>query len=105
VDDTAFDTLLRQQLQAGHEPQDLPRDDGFSLRVMAALPVQVPARAPTAARWARRAQWAATSVAACALATLAAQPALSQDLPHALAALALMGLLVFWAVPSRWSRG
>jgi hypothetical protein len=27
------------------------------------------------------------------------------DGPHALAALALTGLLIFWSIPSRWSRG
>ncbi|PTT78467.1 hypothetical protein DBR42_23480 [Pelomonas sp. HMWF004] len=101
MDDTPFEILLRQQLQAGDEP----RDNGFSLRVMAALPAQIPARRRPAARWARRGQWAATGLAACGLAVLSTRQELTRDLPHALAALALLALLVFWAVPSRWSRG
>lgn len=97
-DDTTFDEALRQQLQDGNEPGDA----GFSLRVMAALPPQL---APRQRRWAsgmRWVQWLAASLAACGAATLLAAPL---DGPHALAAVALLGLLVFWSIPSRWSRG
>lgn len=101
MDDIHFETLLRQQLQTG----DAPPDNGFSLRVMAALPTQIPARRRLTARWVRRGQWAATGLAASSLALLATRQAPTHDLPHTLAALALLALLVFWAVPSRWSRG
>lgn len=101
-DDTAFDQTLRRQLQDGSEPGDA----GFSLRVMAALPPQWPPQlAPRQRRWAsgiRWAQWLAASLAACGAARLLTAPL---DGPHALAALALLGLLAFWSVPSRWSRG
>lgn len=98
-DDTDFDTALRQQLHHGAEPDDA----GFSLRVMAALPAQ-PARRPWARR-VRQAQWVASSLAACGAAVLLSGDPRTLDLPHALAAVALIGLLTFWAIPSRWSRG
>ena len=101
-DDSAFDAGLRQQLQAGSEPDD----DGFSLRVMAALaPKRVTARQRRRARWIRRMQWAAISMAACGAAALLAGVNGPLDLAHAVAAVVLLGLLVFWAVPSQWSQG
>ena len=102
MNDSAFDEALRQQLQGGGEPDD----DGFSLRVMAALaPKGV---SPQQRRWARRvrrAQWTAISAAAFGTAALLAGVNGPLDTPHVVAAVALVGLLIFWAVPSRWSRG
>lgn len=97
-----FDTALRQHLHQG-EPE--PDDAGFSLRVMASLPDRV---AVTRRRWARRikfAQWTAATLAACGASALFSTGAATLDAPHALAAVALLGLLIFWSVPSRWSRG
>lgn len=100
--DSAFDEALRAQLQDGGEPDD----DGFSLRVMAALaPKGVTAQQRRWARWARRAQWTAICAAAFGTAALLASTKGPLDTPHAVAAVALVGLLVFWSVPSRWSRG
>ncbi len=99
-DDDAFDAALRAQLQADGESDDA----GFSLRVMATLPDHVPPDRRRWARWVRRAQWAAISTAACAAAGLLASNPGVLDVPHALAAVALVGLLIFWSVPSRWSR-
>ena len=100
--DAAFDEALRAQLQDGGEPDD----DGFSLRVMAALaPKGVSPQQRRWARWVRRAQWVAISVAAFGTAALLAGVNGPLDTPHAVAAVALVGLLVFWSVPSRWSRG
>ena len=98
-EDTSFDTALRHQLRDGGEPDD----DGFSLRVMAALPPHVAQHQRRWARRVRRAQWAAISIAACGVAVLLAGAPL--DAPRAVAAAALMGLLVYWSIPSRWSRG
>lgn len=101
-DDSAFDDALRQQLQDGGEPAD----DGFSLQVMAALaPKGVTPQQRQWARWVRRAQWVAISAAALGTAALSAGANGPLDTPHVVAAVALVGLLVFWSVPSRWSRG
>ena len=100
-DDTTFGTALRQQLHSAAEPDD----DGFSLCVMAALPARAPQRLRRWARWVRRAQWAAMSLAACGATALLSGSVAPLDTPHAVAAAALMGLLIFWAIPSRWSRG
>lgn len=101
-DDVSFDEALREQLQRGGEPDDA----GFSLRVMAALsPSGVSPQQRRLVRWVRRAQWVAVSVAACGAAALLAGGNGQLDAPHALAALALVGLLIFWSIPTRWSRG
>lgn len=101
-DDSALDDALRQQLQGGDELDDA----GFSLQVMAALaPKGVSARQRRWARGVRRAQWVAISIAACGAAALLAQANGPLDMPHAVAAVALLGLLIFWSIPSRWSRG
>ncbi|KQW44649.1 hypothetical protein ASD88_17885 [Pelomonas sp. Root662] len=100
--EASFDDALREQLQAGGEPDDA----GFSLRVMAALPVYgVTPRQRRWARWVRRAQWAAISFAACGAAALIGVGHEPPDAPRALAAAALVGLLIFWSLPTRWSRG
>ncbi|MEO3690483.1 hypothetical protein [Roseateles paludis] len=98
----AFDALLRTQLHA--EPE--PLDAGFSLRVMAALPTQTPRRfapPPALGRWLRIAQWSATSTAAAGLSAVFASPTLQADPARALAGACLLGLVVFWSIPSRWS--
>lgn len=100
--DPAFDDALRQQL---HDTEE-PADDGFSLRVMAALaPKGVSAQQRRWARWIRRAQWVAISAAACGTAVLMASANGPLETPQVMGAVALVGLLVFWSVPSRWSRG
>jgi hypothetical protein len=96
-EDAAFDAALRRQL---HAHPEAPADDGFSLRVMAALPARAAPRRRWA-RWTRRAHWAAVCIAAAGGAALL--PA--ADVPGAIAAAALLGLAIFWSVPSRWSRG
>lgn len=97
---SALDDALRQYWQDAE-----PADDGFSLRVMAALaPLGV---SPRQRRWARRvrwARWAATSLAACGTAQLAGRD-VPLDGPHLIAMLVLMGLLIFWTLPTRWNRG
>lgn len=102
-DNTSFDDALREQLQGGGEPDD----DGFSLGVMAALAPKgvVSPRQRRWARWVRRAQWTAICAAAFGTAALLASTKGPLDTPHVVAAVALVGLLVFWSVPSRWSRG
>ncbi|MGQ3051231.1 MAG: hypothetical protein ACT6S0_05565 [Roseateles sp.] len=95
-----LDDALRAQLRNGGEPDD----DGFSLRVMAALPAGVAPQRRRWARWLRWAQWAAISLAACGAAALLAGGNGPLDAPHVVAAVALVGLLMFWSIPSRWSR-
>jgi len=104
IHDDALDAALRQQLQ---DVDAEPLDDGFSLRVMAALPARTAPRAPAASRVAQIARWAhwsAISAAALGVALL-----LSGGEPlepsRAIAATVLIGLLVVWSLPSRWSRG
>jgi len=99
-DEDALDAALRRQFQQEAEPEDA----GFSLRVMAALPAYVPPRQLRWARWVKRGYWAAITLAACSAAALLAGPG-AADGAHALAAGVLIGLVIFWAVPSRWSRG
>jgi hypothetical protein len=102
-DDDELDTALRQHLQA---EIDEPADAGFSLAVLAALPAQQPPlELRRWARWLRSAQWAGISLSACGLAAISASDATASDLPRTLATAALLGLLIFWSVPSRWSRG
>jgi hypothetical protein len=101
-DNFSLDEALRQQLQRDSAPDD----DGFSLKVMAALaPQGVSPEQRRRARWVRRAQWVAISVAACGAAALLADGNGPLDTPQVVAAVALLGLLVFWSIPSRWSRG
>jgi hypothetical protein len=94
--DDLFDAELRRRLRRDAEPDDA----GFSLRVMAALPL--PAAPRRHVRLLRRMQWVAISLAACGAASLLASPV---DTAHTLAGAALLALLIFWTVPNRWSRG
>ena len=50
-------------------------------------------------------QWAAISVAACGVAALLPIGDGGAAVTHTIAAYTLLGLLIFWAIPSRWSRG
>jgi hypothetical protein len=99
--DTPFDTALRQHLQGEAEPED----DGFSQRVMAALPARALQRRIRWVEWAEHARWTAISLAACGAAALLSAPDGRVPAADNLAAYTLIGLLVFWSVPSRWSRG
>ena len=99
--ETPFDAALRQHFESDAEPAD----QGFSHAVMAALPARAAQRH---GRWLQRAElarWAAVSVAGCGFAALWSSPDGRVDLATQIAAGALVGLLVFWSVPSRWSRG
>jgi hypothetical protein len=101
VMDDPFDNALRQHFQGEAEPDD----NGFSQRVMTA----VPARASRSRiRWVEiveHVQWIAISVAACGVAALMSMGGERVSVAHNVAAYALIGLLVFWSIPSRWSRG
>ena len=99
--DNPLDTALRRDLQGAPEPDDA----GFSLRVMAALPDRLAPSRRRRARWIKFAQWTASTLAACGAAAMFSTGTATLDTPHALAAVTLMGLLIFWSIPSRWSRG
>jgi hypothetical protein len=99
--DSRFDTALRQHFQ--DEPE--PEDEGFSQGVQAALPVQA---VRGRSRWLERAmqaQWVAISLSACGAAALLSLGGGPLSAAHGVAAYTLLGLLVFWSIPSRWSRG
>jgi hypothetical protein len=94
------DAELRKLLQTGDEPEA----DAFTARVMASLPPQ-PAR--HTAPWFALGQfshWSAISAAACAFAALYDTTGQASDSAQQLAAYALLVLLCFWSIPSRWSR-
>ncbi len=99
--DTPFDTALRQHFQSDAEPDD----EGFSQRVMAALPARAVPRRIRYVELIEYAQWTATSLAACAAAALMPITDGRISVAHSVAAYTLIGLLIFWAIPSRWSRG
>lgn len=103
LDDTdELDAALRRHLQHGAAPAD----DGFSLRVMAALPPQGPSPAQRRrARCVRWAQWTASTVAALGLAGLPWHAGPQAETGQWLAALSLLCMMVIWSVPSRWNRG
>jgi hypothetical protein len=98
--DAAFDAALRRHFQSEAEPDD----DGFSQRVMAELPAH-PRPDARWVEWVERAQWTAMSLAACAIAILTSLTDSRAASAHSIAAYTLIGLLIFWAIPSRWSRG
>ncbi len=98
---TPLDAALRQHFHCDAEPTD----DGFSQRVMAALPTRALQRR---VRWLEllvHAQWTAISVAACGVAVLLSSGDGRVDVAHTVAAYTMIGLLIFWSIPSRWSRG
>jgi hypothetical protein len=103
--DTPPDHPFDRALRACFESEPEPADDGFSQRVMAALPERAAPRCTRWADWALHAHWVAISLAAGGVAVLASATAGRLDGDPGLALHALIGLLVFWAWPGRWSRG
>jgi hypothetical protein len=99
--DGSFDTALSEHFRRQAETDD----DGFSQRVMAALPARAARPHVRWADWAQRAQWAAISGAACVFAALTSSGDGRLDISQTAAAYSLIGLLIFWSIPSRWSRG
>jgi hypothetical protein len=99
--DSFFETALRQYLHNEAEPTD----DGFSRRVMVALPARAVQAGLRRVELLELALWTAVSLAACGFALLWSVSAGHLDLAHQVAAYALLGLLAFWSIPSRWSRG
>jgi hypothetical protein len=99
--DSAFDSALKQHFQS--EPE--PGDDGFSQHVMAALPSHALPRRVAWTQWALHGQWVAISLAGCGVAALMSLSQERADFAQSLAAYVFIGLLVFWSIPSRWSRG
>lgn len=96
--DDPLDAALMHHLSSAPEPAD----NGFSARVVAALPPQPRRRRTPWADWVHRAQWAAMSLAGVGLALLPSVTA-SADVAEGVAVYALIGLLVFWSLPSRWN--
>lgn len=99
--DTPFDIALRQHFQSEAEPED----DGFSQRVTSMLPARASRRRIRWVELVECAQWTAISLAACGTAALMSIGDGRLDVAHQVAAYALVGLLIFWSIPSRWSRG
>jgi hypothetical protein len=99
--DTSLDTALRQHFQIETEPDD----NGFSQRVMAALPARPLRRNVRWVEWVEHAQLTAISLAGCGFAVLTSISDARATIAHNIAAYTLIGLLLFWAIPSRWSRG
>jgi hypothetical protein len=104
-DDNAMDTPLDSALRQLFNNEAEPDDDGFSQRVMAALPARVARRRVRWLEWVTLAQWAAMSLAASGTAALVLMHGGRVDSAHTVAGYSLLGLLVFWSIPSRWSRG
>ena len=101
VDDSPFGAALRQHFLSEAEPDD----EGFSQRVMAALPQRVVRPRVRWVEWVERAQWSALTLAACGVAVLLPIGEGRVDAAQMTAAYTLIGLLIFWSIPSRWSRG
>ncbi len=99
--DGPFDMALRQHFASEAEPDD----DGFSQRVLAVLPARDRRRHGRWVEWVVRAQWTAISLAACGVAALMPLGNERVDVAQMAAAYTLIGLLVFWSLPGRWSRG
>ena len=99
--DSPLDAALRQHFASEAEPDD----DGFSQRVLAVLPARAVRRHVRWIEWVARAQWTAISLASCGVATLMPIGDERVDVAQMTAAYTLIGLLVFWSIPGRWSRG
>jgi hypothetical protein len=98
---TPFDTALEQHFQSEAEPDD----DGFSQRVMVGLPERAVRRRVGWVEMVERARWTAISLAAFGVAAILPISDGRVDVAHNVTAYALIGLLIFWSIPSRWSRG
>jgi hypothetical protein len=96
--DDPLDAALMHHLSSAPEPAD----NGFSARVMAALPPQPRRRFTPLADWVHRARWAAMSLSGGGLALLPSASA-SADVAGGVAVYALIGLLVFWSLPLHWN--
>jgi hypothetical protein len=106
--DKRFDRALREHFAT--EPE--PADGGFCLRVLATLPQRAAVRAGRSASWPlwlTCARWTALSWAAVGAAMLmtpgSTAPEPAHPLAEQLAAACLIGLMVWWSLPSRWSSG
>jgi hypothetical protein len=99
--DTPFDAALRQHFHNETEPDD----DGFTQRVMASLPVRALPRRIRYLELVDYAHWTATSMVAAGAAALMPSGDLQVDVFQSIAVYTLIGLTIFWAIPSRWSRG
>jgi hypothetical protein len=99
--DKTFDAALRLHFQSEIEPDD----NAFTERVMAALPTRPLRRSIRWVAWVEHAQLTAISLAACGVAVLTTIADARMSTAHNVAAYSLIGLLIFWAIPSRWSRG
>jgi hypothetical protein len=100
--DTRFDAWLREALTDA----PAPNDDGFTLRVMAALPPRSRAAADVSLRpWGRQAAALAMSAAGIGLGALSL---FAGGLPPAewgLAAASLLGLMLWWSLPQSAGSG
>ena len=94
--DDPLDAALLRHLSGAPEPAD----NGFSARVMAALPPQPRRRRTPLADWVHRARWVAMSLAGGGLALFPAVSA-SPDVAGGVAIYALISMLVFWSLPLR----
>lgn len=99
--DTPFDAALRQHFRSEAEPDD----DGFNQRVMASLPARSLPSRTRCVELVEYAQWTATSLAACGAAALMSMSDGRVDVAHGVAVYTMIALLIFWSIPSRWSRG
>jgi hypothetical protein len=99
--DSAFDAALQRHFQDVTEPDD----SGFSERVIAALPARRSSGGIRWHEWIVHAQWTAISLAACGVVALTSISDGRASVAHNVAVYALLGLLIFWSIPSRWSRG
>jgi hypothetical protein len=99
--DTPFDAALRQYFRGEPEPDD----DGFSQRVSEGLPERVTLQGVHWVELIERAQWTAIGLASCGVAALWPVGGVRVDTAQTTAAYTLIGLLIFWSIPSRWSRG
>jgi hypothetical protein len=96
----AFDQRLHRHFADATEPAD----DGFTYRVLAALPppaVHQPGRWLARARWA---QWVASGIASGVAAALLGATEGRIEGEQGVAALALLALLALWSWPARWLR-
>ncbi len=103
--DTAADSLFDTALGRYYRSEAEPPDDGFVRRVTAALPQRRVLRRGRWVEWFLWAQWAALSLAAMGVAVLMPASNGQADAAHTAAAYALIALLAFWSIPSRWSCG
>jgi hypothetical protein len=98
---TKFDAALKNHFQGEIQPED----NGFSQLIISRLPAQSSADWGHWIKWMERAQWTAIGLAGCSVAIVTSMGGDQQALPSSIALYALVSLLTFWTIPSRWSRG